>query len=111
FRTSSGIQTGESSNRESDEFIIHPNEIKSLKVGECIFSMKTEGILKRLRIPFPPKLPNKRRGGVLEREMPKSSTRRGRGVQRFENFDNITDAQGSLLEEVRKLENKQENLS
>ncbi len=30
------IPTGKKSTREVEEFIIHPNEIKSLKVGECI---------------------------------------------------------------------------
>ncbi len=99
FRTSSGIQTGESSNRESDEFIVHPNGIKNLKVGECIFSMKTEGALKRLRIPFPLKRPQKQRGGVLEREMPQQ--RLSCFSPRQSNFDRMTDEHGSILNEAR----------
>ncbi len=34
------VGTGEGSRREVEEFIIHPNEIKSLRVGECIVVKK-----------------------------------------------------------------------
>ncbi|MBF0443918.1 MAG: TraM recognition domain-containing protein [Oligoflexales bacterium] len=52
FQSESGISTGRSSNREAEEFFFHPNIIKTLKTGECIFSMKTEGVLRQLRIPY-----------------------------------------------------------
>lgn len=52
YRTSQGTRTGESSNREGQEFIVNPDRIKSLRVGECVFSMKTERELSILRVPL-----------------------------------------------------------
>jgi hypothetical protein len=57
YRSQGGVNTGDSSNREALEFIIPPDQIKSLRVGECVFSMKTEGKTRALRIPFKPSLP------------------------------------------------------
>ena len=37
------IDTGKRSKREVDEFNVHPNEVKSLKVGECIRVSKYPG--------------------------------------------------------------------
>jgi conjugal transfer pilus assembly protein TraD len=51
FRTSAGENTGDASNRISKEFRIHPDVIKELAVGECIFSVKTSKRLQRLRVP------------------------------------------------------------
>jgi hypothetical protein len=55
FRAKDGMRTGDSSNREAQEFIIAPDTIKSLRVGECVLSQKTEGIAKIIRVPFEPK--------------------------------------------------------
>jgi hypothetical protein len=54
YRSSEGVKTGESSNREALEFIVAPDKIKSLRVGECVFSMKTEGQTRVIKIPFKP---------------------------------------------------------
>lgn len=101
IQTEHDFSTGRASNREVEEFRVHPNEIKDLGVGECIFSMKSEGVIKRLRIQFPSKWP-KRFGGVLEREAPKSAGVTGKCARRPEEFDRVTNEQGSLLEEARK---------
>jgi type IV secretory pathway TraG/TraD family ATPase VirD4 len=52
YRTKDGASTGESSNRISQEFVIAPNTIKSLKIGHCVFSIKTDGLARTIRIPF-----------------------------------------------------------
>lgn len=52
-RIQEGIETGDGSMRETYEFRIHPDTIKELKVGECIFSSKTAGRLKKLRLSMP----------------------------------------------------------
>jgi hypothetical protein len=52
YRATDGRATGESSNRESKEFRIHPDAIKELDVGECIFSVKSSKTLDRVRIPM-----------------------------------------------------------
>jgi hypothetical protein len=106
YRTSGGLQTGDSSNRESEEFLVHPNKIKTLRVGECVLSMKTERVLRRLQLQFPPKLP-KQRLGVLEREMPDD---RLRGIgspglkerKSFEEMNSGTTEQGNILEAARQ---------
>lgn len=61
-QTMDGQATGVSSNREAQEFEIHPDRIKSLKVGSCIFSIKTEGKLSEVQIPplTPATVPNLR---------------------------------------------------
>ncbi|MEK6707136.1 MAG: hypothetical protein AABZ06_15265, partial [Bdellovibrionota bacterium] len=86
--------------RETEEFNVHPNTIKSLKVGECIFSMKTEKVLRTLKIPYPPTRP-KRRGGVLEREMPKpcidGQIRRADIVLATDQMKELLDASGGDL--------------
>lgn len=52
YRTTDGMKTGESSNRETQEFVISPNRIKSLPIGQCVFSQKTEGHVSVLRVPY-----------------------------------------------------------
>ena len=52
FQTQGGFQTGMSSNREVQEFIFHPDEIKNLQVGECVLAIKNEGVAKRIEIPW-----------------------------------------------------------
>lgn len=54
YRTSDGRNTGESSNREAEEYVIHPNVIKQLDVGECVFFSKSPRRLSRMRIPHEP---------------------------------------------------------
>lgn len=76
FQTENGFQTGRSSNRESQEFKIHPDKIKELLVGEGILSMKTEGVLKELRIPAPEKFRIQAKHLPVER---RSSSRKGGG--------------------------------
>jgi hypothetical protein len=34
------FQSGKGSRREVEEFVIHPNKIKSLRVGECVVIKK-----------------------------------------------------------------------
>ncbi|OFZ78414.1 MAG: hypothetical protein A2583_14085 [Bdellovibrionales bacterium RIFOXYD1_FULL_53_11] len=108
FRTSDGMQTGESSNRESEEFIVHPNEIKTLRVGGCILSMKTERVLKRMSLPFPLKQPE-RRGGILERETPMEQECPANGGEQaqkhqksLKNMNSMTGEQGTILEAARQ---------
>lgn len=62
YRTSGGQETGESSNRLSREFIIHPDGIKTLMTGECIYSAKSRRVLKKIRVPLPS---NKTRTGKI----------------------------------------------
>jgi hypothetical protein len=57
FQTLNGLSTGVSSNREAQSFRIHPDAIKELPTGACIFSDKRSGELTRLEIPFPIRLP------------------------------------------------------
>lgn len=52
FQTRDGQQTGMSSNRVVQEFRVPPDTIKDLKTGECVFSMKTAGAPRPIRIPF-----------------------------------------------------------
>jgi type IV secretory pathway TraG/TraD family ATPase VirD4 len=52
YRATDGKATGESSNRESKEFRIHPDTIKELDVGECVFSVKSSKTLMQARIPM-----------------------------------------------------------
>ena len=47
-----GATTGMGSIRESQEFIAHPDQIKNLKVGECVVSIKTQSISEFIQIPF-----------------------------------------------------------
>lgn len=54
YRTTEGSRTGDSSNREALEFLIPPDEIKTLKTGECVVSVKTAGINQRIKVPFTP---------------------------------------------------------
>ncbi len=52
FQTSDGMKTGMSSNRETEEFCIHPNQIKSLKVGECVLNIKPQNFAAIVKVPF-----------------------------------------------------------
>jgi hypothetical protein len=42
-----------SSNRESQEFIIGPDEIKNLGVGKCVVSVKTAKVSRTVKLPLP----------------------------------------------------------
>lgn len=48
-----GETTGEGSLRPTREFVVHPDEIKSQKLGECVFLNKDTNILQRLNIHKP----------------------------------------------------------
>lgn len=51
-RVLEGKETGDGSIRETYEFRIHPDTIKELRVGECIFSSKTARRLVKLTLPM-----------------------------------------------------------
>ncbi len=78
YSTHDGFRTGDSSNREVQEFIIPPDRIKSLRVGECVFSMKTEGQTRVLRIPFKTARP------IQKNSMPVAHKTEQRGIGRKE---------------------------
>ena len=54
FQTQDGQTTGMSSNRETQEFNISPDTIKTLQVGECVVSIKTQKLHRRVKLPLPP---------------------------------------------------------
>ena len=54
YRVSAGAETGDSSNRESREFIVHPDQIKSLGTGACVYSAKSRRALEVIKVPLPP---------------------------------------------------------
>ena len=54
-RTDGGSRSGEGSEREVREFRISPDTIKELPIGTCVYSVKSEKQLSKLRIPRPPK--------------------------------------------------------
>jgi hypothetical protein len=60
FRMKDGMQTGDTSNREAQEFIVSPDKIKSLRIGQCVFSIKTEGVSRVIQVPF--RKPTKAKG-------------------------------------------------
>lgn len=78
YRTAGGAKTGEASNRESQEFVVSPDRIKSLRIGECVFSMKTEGYTRVNRIPF--SAPSKASGRAAKGLQPE---RRGVGLKKL----------------------------
>ena len=81
-----GNLTGMTSNRETQEFKIHPDTIKELLVGECIFSAKTERELKKVRIPFLDKLNSKSRQFPVQRSATDHSP-----VDRRKSLDQLKD--------------------
>ncbi len=93
FQTKDGFWTGSSSNRETQEFVIHPDRIKNMGTGQCIFSVKTDSILKELKIPFPLKLPKRKAGRLLRGETKASPA---------PDFNQATSELGGILEEARK---------
>lgn len=52
FQTQDGLTTGMSSNRETQEFLINPNLIKNLQVGECVVSVKTQSRHQKVKLPL-----------------------------------------------------------
>jgi hypothetical protein len=80
FRTTDGLKTGESSNRETEEFLVHPNRIKNLDIGECVFQMKTEKFTEVLRLPMPSRKPGRR--NAAERYTPRNVTTEQRRLDR-----------------------------
>lgn len=57
YQTQDGQETGVSSNRIVQEFRVTPDAIKELKVGQCVFSVKTAGEPRRISVPFTGKEP------------------------------------------------------
>ncbi len=55
YQTQDGSRTGMSSNREVQEFLVSPDQIKNLRVGECIVSAKTLRTHRIVRLPLPPR--------------------------------------------------------
>ena len=53
YQTAGGMATGTASNRVAQEFRVHPDEIKRLKTGQCVFVMKDKGIIRTIRVPKP----------------------------------------------------------
>jgi hypothetical protein len=53
FQTQDGSKTGASSNRESLEFIVSPDQIKNLGVGQCVVSIKTRRLHRITKLPLP----------------------------------------------------------
>ena len=53
YQTQDGSRTGLSSNRDAQEFRVSPDAIKEMKVGQCVLSIKTEGVFKIVQIPLP----------------------------------------------------------
>jgi hypothetical protein len=99
YQTQNGLETGMSSNRLVQEFRIAPDTIKDLKVGECAFSMKTDGRFRKMRIPFSSKsqkpgmkFPVQRAGLVFGE---------GAGVQEDRDFVKEVDRLAELLEGTR----------
>jgi type IV secretory pathway TraG/TraD family ATPase VirD4 len=59
YQSQDGMKTGASSNRESQEFIVAPDTIKTLGVGECVLSVKTGKVHRKIRLPLPPSFRSK----------------------------------------------------
>ncbi len=49
FQTNQGSRTGSASNREVQEFIIHPDQIKTLKTGQAVLSIKTDSVTRLIK--------------------------------------------------------------
>lgn len=64
-QTQAGIDTGMGTSRETREFRITPDEIKELRVGRCIFYVKTDARLKKLKIKKPITLETKESKAVV----------------------------------------------
>lgn len=45
--------TGKGSARKTREFIVHPDEIKSQKTGECVFVSRDSSINERIKVHKP----------------------------------------------------------
>jgi len=59
YQSENGTNTGRASVRDTQEFIIHPQKIKTLSRGNCILSIKSENLIQELKIPFPVTINNK----------------------------------------------------
>ncbi|HLE01299.1 MAG TPA: type IV secretion system DNA-binding domain-containing protein [Bdellovibrionota bacterium] len=52
-QTQSGSKTGQGTSRETMEFVIGPDRIKNLGVGQCIISIKTKKLTRLTKLPLP----------------------------------------------------------
>lgn len=108
FQMDSGLSTGHSSNRESQEFRIHPDTIKEFGTGECVLSIKSERKLKKMKIPFPVEH-LKTEKFPLEREPTEFVTRSGVFPKPPEkNFERSIDSLSELLVPDFKTSKKKE---
>jgi conjugal transfer pilus assembly protein TraD len=57
YQTQDGSRTGMSSNREVQEFVVAPDKIKALKIGQAILSIKTDGVCRLIKPKFKPPTP------------------------------------------------------
>lgn len=73
YQTQDGAHTGAGSVRESQEFRFHPDEIKELKTGQCIISIKTDNLHRKIEVPLP-KLPKTKLPVIRPEFISKSTT-------------------------------------
>ena len=73
YQTDDGVSTGKSSNRDVLEFVITPDQIKGLLVGEAAFSIKSERVVKLVRTTMNSPIP------VVDRKPNRSVLHRGLG--------------------------------
>ena len=52
IKVQDGRRTGDASLRETQEFVVSPDRIKSLAVGQCVLSIKTQGVNRTIQVPF-----------------------------------------------------------
>ncbi len=84
-RMSEGAETSDGSVRDAHEFKIHPDIIKSLSVGRCIFSSKTSGRLMELQIPMPSLKKYQKRRPLLRgsaESLPEAAISAGEAIER-----------------------------
>ena len=88
FRKSDGKVTGDTSNRLAETFIIHPNKIKTLKVGECVFMMKDPLRRELLRIHYS----EKQGPSICEPLAPAPPLKRRKSIQVSQNSEESSSA-------------------
>lgn len=79
YQTQGGGATGAASNREVLEFKVDPDTIKDLGVGECVVSIKTARIQKKVKLPLPKSFVSKTSREVSDQNSTLRPTVRGHG--------------------------------
>jgi hypothetical protein len=82
IQSDGGFSTGRASNRETEEYIVHPNRLKNLKVGECVLSMKMTGFCDVIRIPKPGSIKPTNKGPKIRGPAPTTPPRPRRELNR-----------------------------